>query len=210
MPDRRVYVVDDDAQFRGALQFLFMTHQMTSQAFADGRTFVEKIEDLDPGCVLLDIRMPHMDGMTALERMQPFLDRFAVIVMTGHGDVHTAVKAMKMGAIDFVEKPFDEEMLVGMVQNAQQRVKIVQAESESRRAAEEKVSKLTPREKEVLLHLMSGSSNKTAAQKMGVSPRTVEMHRSNMTDRLGANKLSEAIRVAFLAGLMPEEDESSG
>lgn len=205
MPEDRVYIVDDDAQFRDGLQFLFMTNQMLSQVFPDGEQFTSKLEDLEPGCVLLDVRMPNMDGISTLRQMQPYLGKFAVIVMTGHGDVSTAVEAMKLGATDFVEKPFLEEKLVEMVRETQAGVRKAHAEDENRRVAEEKIAKLTPREKEVLLHLMGGSSNKVAAQRMGVSPRTVEMHRSRMTDRLGVTSLSEAVRISVLAGLAPAE-----
>lgn len=199
----RVYIVDDDDNLRAAIQFFLMTHQISSRHFQDGRRFVEMLPNLTKGCVLLDVRMPGMGGLEALEGMKSHLDRLPVIMMTGHGDIDSAVKAMKLGAMDFVEKPFDEDHLILSVKTALRQIGQRSAETQKRLAARERLSILTRRETEVLQYLMGGLANKAVASRLGISPRTAEMHRSNMTRRLGVKSLSEVIQLACAADLVP-------
>ncbi len=209
MDSSLVHIVDDDEQIRNSLQFLFMTHKMNSRQFAGGRDFVGALPSLDSGCVLLDVRMPDLDGLQVMKMMRPYIERFAVIVMTGHGDVATAVEAMKLGAYDFIEKPFDEESLIKAIKQCQTRLGEQMDSLDAKRDAEERLQALTPRALEVLGHLMGGHSNKVVAQRMDVSPRTVEMHRSNLFQKLGVKTLSEAVRLACTAGFVPQTEETT-
>lgn len=206
MADERVYIVDDDANLRGGLQFLFLTHKITSSAFSNGREFLDAIPRLEPGCILLDIRMANLDGMATLQLLQPHLDKFSVVMMTGHGDISTAVHAMKLGAFDFVEKPFDEELLVSTVIVANAKIQTRHDEAEERKDSIDKIGRLTPREREVLSNFLSGSTNREVADRMGVSHRTIEMHRLNISSRLQVKGLAEAVRIACNAGLRPPSD----
>lgn len=203
MLDARVYIVDDDDLICGGLQFLLMAHEVNSRKFADGRDFLDAVPGLSPGVVLLDIRMRTMDGIQTLRELEPYLHRYSVIMMTGHADVSVAVQAMKLGATDFVEKPFDESKLLETVRSAWRGLM-----KRSRRLAvideaHSKIDQLTTREKDVLLSLMGGYGNKSTAQKLGVSPRTIEMHRSRIFSKLQVSSLSDAIEIATYAGLNP-------
>ncbi|AXK43935.1 response regulator transcription factor [Erythrobacter aureus] len=209
MDSNLVHIVDDDEQIRNSLQFLLMTHKLNSRQFTGGRDFLRALPSLESGCILLDVRMPDMDGLQMMKMMRPCIERFSVIVMTGHGDVATAVEAMKLGAIDFIEKPFDEEALVRAVKAAQLKLGERIGDLDAKRDAEDRLAELTPRAKEVLGHLMGGHSNKVVAKRMDVSPRTVEMHRSNIFQKLGVKSLSEAVRLACMAGFVPQTEEEA-
>jgi two-component system, LuxR family, response regulator FixJ len=198
-----VYVVDDDRDVRRSLSFILAADDIRSYPFASGSDFLEALPDLEPGCVLLDLRMPEMDGFTVMEKLTERFVDWPVIVMTGHGEVPVAVRAMKQGAIDFIEKPFTEEALQNTLNNAMALLASREAQSQRRRVAHERVGLLTGREKEVLEALLTGESNKMIAQRLGISLRTVEMHRGNMMERLGVGSLAEALTLAIEAGMKP-------
>src|SRR5688572_23732760 len=165
---------------------------LRSHPFGSGEDFLDAVPDLEPGCILLDLRMPQMDGFHVMDELQKREIDWPIIVMTGHGEVPVAVRAMKMGAVDFIEKPFSEEALLSCFNQAFVLLGEREVEGRRKRAARERVSQLTTREKEVLEGLLSGESNKQIANRLGISLRTVEMHRGNMMERLNASSLAEA------------------
>ena len=174
-----------------------------SHPFGSGLDFLDALPDLEPGCILLDLRMPQMDGFQVMDALAERKVDWPVIVMTGHGEVPVAVRAMKLGAVDFVEKPFSEQALLGCFGQAFGLLKDREAAGRRRREAHERAALLTGREKEVLQSLLAGQSNKDIAQSLGISLRTVEMHRGNMMDRLQASSLAEALTLALEAGITP-------
>lgn len=183
--------------------------QIRSRPFASGTDFLEALPDLDPGCVLLDLRMPEMDGFAVMgELAERFVD-WPVIVMTGHGEVPVAVRAMKEGAVDFIEKPFTEQTLHVSLTNGLAMLADREAQGRRRRLAHERIDLLTAREREVLEALLVGLSNKLIAQRLGISLRTVEMHRGNMMERLQVGSLAEALTLALEAGLKASSVRSS-
>ncbi|SNT27270.1 response regulator transcription factor [Sphingopyxis indica] len=202
MTDRKlVHIVDDEDAIRRSAGFMLKTSGYDVQTWPHGAAFLKEVRHAPDGCILLDVRMPEMDG---LEVQQALLDRgvtMPVIVLTGHADVSIAVRAMKAGAVDFLEKPFEKAVLLGAIEAAFERMSA--AGSAARRAAEANVvlGVLTPREREVLEGLAQGLPNKTIAYDLGISPRTVEVHRANLMAKLEVRSLSDALRLAFAAGL---------
>ncbi len=176
-----------------------------SRPFGSGADFLEGLTELQPGCVLLDIRMPDKDGFQVMADLGNSQVDWPVIVMTGHGEVSVAVRAMKLGAIDFLEKPFEEDVLLGSLDRAFGLLKDRGEKAGRRRQAQERVNLLTSREHEVLRGLMAGMPNKLLARRLDISLRTVEMHRANMMDRLGVGSLAEALTLGVQAGVEPLE-----
>ena len=203
-----VYVVDDDRDVRRSLSFMLGAAEIRSNPYGSGADFLEALPDLEPGCILLDLRMPQMDGFHVMSALQDRNVDWPVVVMTGHGEVPIAVRAMKMGAVDFIEKPFSEQALLGCFQQAFTLLEERAASGKRRREAHQRAALLTAREKEVLAALVAGQSNKQIAQTLGISLRTVEMHRGNMMDRLGATSLAEALTLALEAGIQPSTDKA--
>jgi two-component system response regulator FixJ len=199
--ERIVYVVDDESDVRRSLGFFLKAAGFRPRPYLNGEDFLADADDLASGCVLLDMRMPEMDGMTVIERLGSRLRRLPVVLMTGHGDIGTAVRAMKLGAVDFMEKPFEEPVLVEALERAFAMMSRDVAEERDRRDAERQIDALTPRERDVLALLADGKSNKEVAIALDLSVRTVEMHRATMFDRLGVRTLPEALRLAFRAGM---------
>jgi len=174
-----------------------------SHPFGSGEDFLDALPALAPGCVLLDLRMPQVDGFQVMTELARRGVDWPVVVMTGHGEVPSAVRAMKLGAVDFIEKPFTEEILLTCFRNAFALLNEREAEGSRRRVAVERVAQLTAREREVLAGLLAGEANKRLASRLGISLRTVEMHRANMMDRLEVASLAEALTLAIAAGLKP-------
>ena len=201
-----VYVVDDDRDVRRSLSFMLGASDVRSHPFGSGEDFLDAIPDLQPGCILLDLRMPQMDGFHVMAELARREIDWPVIVMTGHGEVPVAVRAMKLGAIDFIEKPFSEEALLASFGNAFSLLDEREETGKRRRAARDRVTQLTSRETDVLRGLLAGESNKQLAQRLGISLRTVEMHRGNMMERLEVASLAEALKLALEAGLEPPPD----
>lgn len=202
MSDRRViHIIDDDDGVRRSASFMLKTSGFAVCGWDTGVAFLKEVRHAETGCILLDVRMPGMDG---LEVQQTLIARgvtMPVIVMTGHGDVTIAVSAMKAGAVDFIEKPFERDILLDAIGRAFARLD--SAADIQARASEADVvlGVLTAREREVLDGLAQGFPNKTIAYDLGISPRTVEVHRANIMTKLGARSLSDALRLAFAAGL---------
>ena len=199
--NKLVHIVEDEDAIRRSASFMLKTSGYSVQTWASGAAFLKEVRHAAEGCVLLDVRMPEMDG---LEVQQALLDRgvtMPVIVLTGHADVSIAVRAMKAGAVDFLEKPFEKVVLIAAIEAAFDR--IAAADGAAARAAEANVvlGVLTPREREVLDGLAQGLPNKTIAYDLGISPRTVEVHRANLMAKLDVRSLSDALRLAFAAGM---------
>lgn len=203
-----VYVVDDDRDVRRSLSFMLGAADIRSHPYGSGADFLEALPDLEPGCILLDLRMPQMDGFHIMAALKERNIDWPVVVMTGHGEVPIAVRAMKMGAVDFIEKPFSEQALLGCFQQAFTLLEERAVAGRRKREAHDRAALLTAREKEVLAALVAGQSNKQIAQSLGISLRTVEMHRGNMMDRLGASSLAEALTLALEAGIQPATEKA--
>jgi two-component system response regulator FixJ len=205
--DRRlVHLVDDDEAIRRSASFMLRTSGYTVKTYASGVELLDVAKALDPGCILMDVRMPQMDGLEVQQALKERGVLLPVIVMTGHGDINVAVQAMKAGAVDFIEKPFEKAVLVSALDEGFARID--QAGRRAARADEARVrlEALTGRERDVLQGLVRGHPNKTIAYDLGISPRTVEIHRANLMTKLNVASLSEALRIAFAAGLGEDED----
>lgn len=205
--NRTVHLVDDDGAIRHSVSFMLRTSGYLVKTYSSGVEFLGVAKDAVTGCILLDVRMPEMDGLEVQQALKDKGVLMPVIVMTGHGDVNLAVQAMKAGAVDFIEKPFEKTVLLGAIEEGFARID--QAGRRHARADEARVrlEALTPREHDVLQGLVRGHPNKTIAYDLGISPRTVEIHRANLMGKLGVPSLSEALRIAFAAGLGDDEGE---
>ena len=203
---RLVHLVDDDASVRRSVGFMLRTSGHQVQAYESGAELLKNSAQLRQGCILLDIRMPGMDGLQVQQALQEKGVGLPVIIMTGHGDVGLAVKAMKAGAVDFIEKPFEKAVLLSAIEHAMERLKRSAANQDRADEAAVRLQALTPREREVLDGLAKGLPNKTIAYDLGISPRTVEIHRANVMTKLGVRSLSEALRIAFAAQDQPSPE----
>lgn len=203
LPPNQVYIVDDDSMVRRSLTFSLTTSGFGTRAFSSGRDFLDEADLLAPGCVLLDIRMPGMDGLAVLDALGARVQRFAIVAMTGHGDVDTAVQAMKRGARDFLEKPFTDAALTDILTTLVRALpRDVDADA-ARNDAVARLADLTPREHDILRGLLAGQPNKVLAHNLGISIRTVEMHRGTMMKRMGVKSVGEAVRIAIAASIEP-------
>lgn len=194
-----IHLIDDDDAVRRSAGFMLKTSGYRVRSYDSGDALLKEASVLEPGCILLDIRMPGMDGLQVQEALKERGIPFPVVIMTGHGDVTLAVQAMKAGAIDFIEKPFEKAVLLGAMEQAFDRLDRSKAVKERARDADVRLQALTPREREVLAGLAEGLPNKTIAYDLGISPRTVEIHRANLMTKLEVRSLSEALRIAFAA-----------
>ena len=199
---RTVHVVDDDPAVCRSLEQLLYSAGFKTVLYENAPSFFDAAPALSAGCVLVDVRMPEMDGLELQERLNRLGFPLPVIVMTGHGDIQTAVRAMKAGAVDFIEKPFDDDSLIAAIDTALAGSGRAFRDREIAEAAE-RIGLLSPREREVLDALVAGRQSKVIAYDLGLSVRTVEVHRARMLERLGTRRLAEAVRVAVLAGLAP-------
>lgn len=204
--EHMVYVVDDDREVRTMISRMLGSFDgFRAHPFASAGDFLEQIETLTPGAILLDLRMPDIDGFAVLERLRAMDLVWPTIVLTGAGDVSGAVQAMKLGAVEFLEKPVRLDTLETSLTAAARLLNERLAEGDRRRQAREKVEQLSAREQEVLQGLMAGQSNKELARSLGIGLRTVEMHRGHMMERLGASSVAQAVAMAIDAGLRPPE-----
>ncbi|HEX8841548.1 MAG TPA: response regulator FixJ [Sphingomicrobium sp.] len=196
---RLVHLVDDDEAIRRSVGFMLKTSGYHVRSYESGVDLLKTAPNLEPGCVLLDIRMPGMDGLEVQAALRDKGVALPVVIMTGHGDVSLAVQAMKAGAVDFIEKPFEKAVLLSAIEHGIERLKKSAANQDRADEAAVRLQALTPREREVLDGLAKGLPNKTIAYDLGISPRTVEIHRANVMSKLGVRSLSEALRIAFAA-----------
>lgn len=201
---RMIHIVDDEEAIRRSAGFMLKTSGYAVSTYATGDAFLQAAKDADLGCVLLDVRMPGMDGLEVQKLMAERGIAMPVVVLTGHGDITVAVRAMKGGAVDFIEKPFEKAALLGAITAAFERLDDVEARAARAGDAAVAIAALTSREQDVLRGMAQGLPNKTIAFDLGISPRTVEVHRSNLMAKLQVRSLSEALRIAFSAGLQEE------
>ena len=197
--ERTVHLVDDDASVLRSVGFMLKTSGHRVETYESGAELLKNRAQLEQGCILLDIRMPGMDGLEVQQALKDKGVGLPVIIMTGHGDVTLAVRAMKAGAVDFIEKPFAKDALLASLEEGFRRLSRKEATQDRRMDAEVRLQALTPRERDVLDGLAQGLPNKTIAYDLGISPRTVEIHRANLMAKLGVRSLSEALRIAFAA-----------
>lgn len=195
-----VHVIDDDDGLREALAFLLDVNGVEARFYASANAFLEALPVAD-GCVLTDVRMPGLTGLELVRELRARGATFPVIVMTGHGDIPLAVEAMKAGVLDFIEKPFDDEHLLGSIRAALSALRTAPEPDTARRAAEERLSDLSPRERDVLGGVVEGKLNKQIAFELEISPRTVEIYRANLMTKTGARNVAELMRIALAAGL---------
>jgi two-component system response regulator FixJ len=199
---RAVHIIDDDQALRESLAFLLRTHQLEVRSFDSAKTFLDALPDASLGCVITDIRMPGMSGIDLLRRLKELKVSVPVIVITGHGDVSLAVEAMKIGAADFFEKPFSDDQLVASVRAALQQRQDQTKRGAERTEIEHRISKLSAREKDVLAGLIEGRANKQIAFDLGISPRTVEIYRANLMNKMQADSLSDLVRMALVVQML--------
>jgi len=202
--DPVVHVVDDDDAVRESLQLLLEAEGIRVQAHVSADDFLQDFTPAGPGCILCDLRMPGTDGIGLLKVLGARSSRVPVVMMTGFGDVEHAVLAMKAGAFDFIEKPFRRTLLLDVVQRALEAAQATAAETAAQDDARDRVAGLTDREREVLQLLVAGKANKVIAHVLGISPRTVEIHRARVMEKMGVRSLSEVVRLALAAGVLPD------
>jgi two-component system response regulator FixJ len=207
-PDSVVHVIDDDEAVRESLAFLLRANQIEVQTYESGTVFLGAVPHLKAGCVVTDVRMPEISGIELLRRLQELKIFLPVIVITGHGDVPLAVEAMKFGAADFLEKPFDDEILLAAVRSALNRQDSEGKRQAERAAIDDRLAALSNREREVLEGLVAGRANKQIAFDLGISPRTVEIYRANLMTKMQAASLSELVRMALTAGILSAASRS--
>jgi two-component system, LuxR family, response regulator FixJ len=202
MTDKKlVHIVDDEESIRRSVSFMLKTSGYQVETWSSGQAFLKEVRHAELGCILLDVRMPEIDGLEVQRALAERGVTMPVVIMTGHGDISIAIRAMKSGAVDFLEKPFEKAALIAAIEESFAR--LASATNALARAAnaETILGMLTPRERDVLEGLAKGLPNKTIAYDLRISPRTVEVHRANVMAKLDVRSLSDALRIAFAAGL---------
>jgi two-component system response regulator FixJ len=200
--DQTIYVIDDDDAVRQSLQFMLKAAGIPSRTFESAKAFMEVLPQITSGCIVTDVRMPEVTGIDLLRHIMKNNPDLPVIVITGHGDISLAVEAMKIGAVDFLEKPFDGQQLLTAVRSALSREADTGKRKADLAAIQDKLAALSNRERQVLEGLVAGSANKNIAFDLGISPRTVEIYRANLMTKMAANSLSDLVRMAMTAGIM--------
>jgi two-component system response regulator FixJ len=200
--NQTVYILDDDDAVRDSLKALLESHGFTTKIYASAHIFLEDITATQNGCLILDIRMPDMSGLDVQDYLAKQNIALPIIIITGHGDLPMAVRAMKGGALDFIEKPFNEDGLVAAIRRALNIGAKIYQDAAVRDDLAKRIKKLTPREYEVLVKIASGHPNKVVAYELGISPRTVEIHRARVSEKMDARNLSHLVRMAIEAGIL--------
>src|ERR1700729_889343 len=203
-PRGKVYVVDDDGAMRDSLAFLLGAADFHVVPFETARGFLDALSTLDLGCVVSDVRMPDIGGIELLKRLKARGSLFPVVIMTGHGDVPLAVEAMKLGATDFLEKPFEDDRLIGMIETALRRAEPGVKSEAGALEIQARIAGLSPRERQVMDGLVAGLSNKLIAREYDISPRTIEVYRANVMTKMQAASLSELVRPAMRGGVFKD------
>jgi len=198
MADGIVHVVDDDAAMRDSLQFLLEEAGLPLKTYAAPDEILAAAGSLEPGCILTDVRMPQMTGLEMVRRLRAIGVRHPVIVMTGHADVPLAIEAMRLGVADFIEKPFDDELLISALNSALSHGEALRQKTAELADARARVASLSGREREVLDGLVEGKPNKVIAFDLGISSRTVEVYRAHVMTKMAARSLSDLVRTALL------------
>jgi len=207
MTGRMVHVVDDDEAVRRSLAMLLDSSGHTAKTYASAEALLDAArapDGLAQGCVILDVRMPRMDGISLIEALRREGVSLPVVVVTGHGDIPLAVRAMRAGAMDFIEKPYSEDRILVAVGTALESLRLVDQRRVLLVRAQALAAALSPREREVLAALVAGKANKVIGFELGISPRTVEVHRANLMEKLRVRSLPEAVRIGLAAGIGTE------
>jgi two-component system response regulator FixJ len=199
-PAAKAHVIDDDDDARDSLAFLLSTAEVPVETYPSARAFLA-VAGGAAGVVVTDVRMPEMDGLELVRRLTELGVHLPVIVMTGHGDVPLAVEAMKAGVVDFIEKPYDGETMLGAIRSALARQGVSRARDTERAEILSRLASLSPRERQVLEGLVAGKPNKVIAYDLDISPRTVEIYRAHVMTKMQAHSLSELVRMALVAGV---------
>jgi two-component system, LuxR family, response regulator FixJ len=210
MANTEILIVDDDAAVRDSLRALLESSGFAVHEFDSARALLAAPALGTSACVIADIRMPDMDGLALQEELTKRQIGLPVIIVTGHGDVPLAVRAMKAGAVDFIEKPFDERLMLDSVGRALSVSEESRNQASLAQAAESRIALLTGRERQVLEHLVAGRANKVIAHELDISPRTVEIHRAHLMEKMQARSLSDLIRLALAAGVGPAASKEPG
>ena len=209
--NQTVFVVDDDEAVRDSLGALLESVGFEVESFGSGADFLDFLDRLDPkrgGCIVLDVRMPGLGGLEIQEKLAEKRIALPVIIITGHGDVPIAVQAIKAGAIDFIEKPFGDDVILESVGRALEQGRRNKRDASSAAEIEARLARLTPRERDVLEQLVIGNPNKIIAYELAISPRTVEIHRARVIEKMEARSLSHLVRLALTVGVIPEDSEA--
>ena len=202
--DDLVYVVDDDAAMRESLEFLLDAAGYSVTTFDSAADFLQQLPRLTFGCIVSDIRMPGIDGMELLRDVKAGRAEMPIIIMTGHGDIPLAVEAIKLGALDFLEKPFEDERMIGAIRTAFERGKAAAKDDVVASDVAARIASLSQRERQVMDGIVAGLSNKQMARDYDISPRTIEVYRANVMTKMQARSLSELVRTALRAGLLKD------
>jgi len=197
-----VHVIDDDEAMRQSLAFLLGTVGMKVQTYESAMAFLAVAPEIKSGCIITDVRMPEVSGLDLLRRVRELELGIPVIMITGHGDVPLAVEAMKIGALDFLEKPFDDEVILASVRSALNQLDQDQRRQTERSDIQGRLETLSNRERDVLQGLVAGHANKQIAYDLGISPRTIEIYRANLMTKMQASSLSNLVRMALIAGIL--------
>ena len=208
--EQLVHVIDDDDAVRDSLAFLLASAKLDVRTYASAAEFLARIGDLGGGCIVTDVRMPEISGIEMLRRLRQQGISMPVIVMTGHGDIPLAVEAMKLGASDFFEKPFDDDGLLDAVRTCLSRQQGEEQRNAYRARIQQNLASLSGRERQVLEGLVAGKPNKVSAFDHAISPRTVEIYRANVLTKMGAATLSELVRMAMLGGVLDDSSPPPG
>jgi two-component system response regulator FixJ len=200
MSEPIVHLIDDDDAVRTSLSFMLEMNDLPARTYASALEFLETAGTITSGCIVTDVRMPEMSGLELVRRLKERGVTLPVVMITGHGDVPLAVEAMRAGVIDFIEKPFADEVLLRSIHMALDARAEVKGQSEERQRFEQMLATLSGRETEVLRGVVAGKMNKVIAFELGISTRTVEVYRANVMSKTRANGLSELVRIALLAG----------
>lgn len=203
------FIIDDDEADRDSLVFLLRTEGITSRAFPSARAFLDQLHPHQTGCIITDMRMPGMDGLAFIEALAEIGCDMPIIAVTGHGDVPLAVRTLKAGVTDFIQKPFDTDTLVDAVRSGLELAQARRANTDLRAMINQRRKTLTERERQVLGLLVDGLSNKEMSAELGISSRTVEIFRANVMSKMRAESLSELIRMALLTGDTPPPSRRS-
>ncbi len=205
-PKPTVYVIDDDASVRRALTLLLSSLDIAVQGFESAEEFLEAYTAGDPGCLVLDVRMPRMSGLELQRELTARAMEIPIVFITGHGDVPMSVRAMKYGAVDFLLKPFNDQQLLDAIHEALAADDGLRKTKALREEAQERLANLTPREREVLILVVDGSTNKEVGNALGAAEKTIKIHRSRVMKKMQAGSLPELVRLAQAAGISIKED----
>jgi two-component system, LuxR family, response regulator FixJ len=204
-----VHVIDDDEAARDSLAFMLGTAKIDVKTYESATAFLAVASNVKSGCIITDVRMPEISGIDLLRRLKELNIGVPVIVVTGHGDVPLAVEAMKIGAAEFLEKPFDDEVLLNAVRSALNKQNTDSKRQAERADIDSRLAALSNRERDVLQGLVSGLANKQIAFNLGISPRTVEIYRANLMTKMQASSLSDLVRMALVAGILGSQSDAN-